>query len=332
MGHFFRGSIVAGLCVFIHVGVAAGQMEGYFFRSVGYLNPAPAKHWKWLERDWGTALVLRPYRSYGSLFVDLDKDRDFTLWEEDEVKLYRDLVRRSVRPGYFLIELTGYPLAAFSACLEAEQNSSYHYFDVGEKFNLIRSLGAGYQEPWSTSIFLGQLATFWDLDEDDELIVAASGAAGFVATAGIQQLFDNCVVKAEWFRMEWKVKGEGIESGRKRFWDLKAGYRWYGIPELSNTISLSIKRQRTDKQSRGTELSDNSLTAIELQLPASEISSGFSRVLFEYARFIPFGRVLAGLKVGFLYEHRRPYETETGAFGVEKVKSWELILQPMVIF
>ncbi|UCH63420.1 MAG: hypothetical protein JSU77_02900 [Fidelibacterota bacterium] len=332
MRSILRRNIIIAFCLFLPVQAGAGSNGRPPVRSSRYVNPSPAKHWRWLERDWGTALVLRPYRSYSSLFIDLDKDGDFTLWEEDEVKLYRELVRRSVRPGYFLIELTGYPLAAFSAYLEAEQNSSYQYFDVSQEFNLIRSLGAGYQEPWSTSIFLGQLATFWDLDEADELVLAATGAAGFVATAGIQQLFDNCVVKAEWFRIEWKVKGEGIEGGRKRFWDLKAGYRWYGIPEISNTISLSLKRQRTDKQSRGTGLSDNSMAAMELQMPASEIGGGFSRVLLEYARFMPFRKILAGLKVGFLYEHRRPYEAETGAFGEDKVKSWELILQPMVIF
>lgn len=331
MGPIFRRSIITALCFLVPVGAGAGPKEGYLFRSTGYLKPVPAKHWRWLERDWGAALVLRPYRSYGSLFVDLDQESDFTLWEEDELKLYRDLVRRSFRPGYFLIELTEYPLAAFSAWMEVEQNSSYHRFDIARQFNLIRSLGAGYQEPWSASVFLGQLATFWDLDEHDELVVAARGAAGLVATAGLQQLFDNCVVDARWLRVEWKVKGEGLEGSRERFWDLKAGYRWYGIPELSNAINLSLKRQRTDKQSRGAGLSDNSTTALELQLPTSEISGGFSRVLFEYARFVPFRKVLAGLKVGFLYEHRRPYEAETGAFGAEKVKSWEFILQPVVI-
>lgn len=331
MCSILRKSAVTALCILLPVGVIAGPKKTSLRRSTELLKSAPAKHWRWLERDWGTALVLRPHRSYGSFFVDLDKERDFILWEEDEFKLYRDLVRRSVRPGYFLIELTGYPLAAFSAWLQAEQNSRYHYFDVGRKFNLIRSLGAGHQEPWSTSIFLGQLATFWDLDEQDDMIVTARGAAGLVVTGGTKQLFDNSVVNAEWCRVEWKVKGEGIEGSRNRFWDLKVGYRWYGILEISNALTLSLKRQRTDKHSRGAGLSDNSLAVVELQLPTSEIGSGFSRVLLEYARFVPFRKVLVGLKVGFLYERRQPYEAETGAFGAEKVKSWELILQPMVV-
>ncbi len=196
---------------------------------------------------------------------------------------------------------------------------------------LIRSLGTGYEEPWSTSVFLGQLTTFWDLNAQDELVVAASGAAGIVTTAGLHQLFDNSVVDAGWFRVEWKVKGEGIEGPKKRFWDLKAGYRYYGIPESSNTITLTLKRQRTDKARRGAGLLNNSLTAIELQIPTLEMGDGFSRVLFEYARFVPFRKILTGLKVGFLYENRKPYQPETGLFGAEQVKSWELILQPVVI-
>ncbi|MFC1543224.1 hypothetical protein ACFL4K_01640 [Candidatus Neomarinimicrobiota bacterium] len=300
--------------------------------NAGYPGPAPARQWHWLERDWGTALVLRPYRSYGSFFVGLEKDEDFIVWEQDEFKLYRDLARRSFRPGYFLIELTGYPLAAFSAWFETEANDSYHGFDIGEKFNLIRSLGAGYQEPWSASIFLGQIANFWDFNDQDELIVAASGVAGLVVTGGYQQLFSNSVLEAGWFRVEWKIKGEGTQGARSRFWDLKVGYRYYGIPAIANTMTLSLARERTDRSSKGAGLLANSITALELQLPTSEVCDGFSRVLFEYARFVPLRKVLAGLKVGFLYENRKPYLTETGFFGAEKDKSWELIVQPVIIF
>ncbi len=195
MGPILRGSVIAILCLCASCRAAA-----------------PARHWRWLERDWGSALVLRPYRSYGSLFVDLDKERDFTLWEEDEFKLYRDLVRRSVRPGYFLVELTGYPLTAFSAWLAAEHGNTYHWFDIGGRFNLVRSLGAGNQEPWSASVFLGQLATFWNLNEQDELVVAARGVAGPVATAGTRQLFDNRIVKAGWYRVDGRSRARGLRA------------------------------------------------------------------------------------------------------------------------
>jgi len=327
----YRTSAIIAVCGFIPLLAGAASVEESLIKQIGSMRSVPTNQWTWLDRDWGTSLVLRFYRSYGSLFVDLDEESDFILWEEDEVKLYKDLARRSLKPGYFLIELTGYPLATFSAWMESELNSQYHYFDIGDKFNLIRSLGAGYQEPWSTSVFLGQLATFWDIDAQGDLIMAANGAAGMVITGRFQQLFDNSIVNGSWFRVEWKIKGEGIEGARRRFWDIKAGFRFYGIPEIHNTANLSLKRQRTDNEIVGVRMLKNSMMAIDLQLPVSEINSGLTRAMVEYVRYVPFKTVLMGLKVGFIYENRMHYDIELQSFDGERKRSWELIIQPMII-
>ncbi len=324
-------SAIVAVCIFMPLMADAAPAEESLITQVGSMKSAPTSQWNWSDKDWGTALVLRFYRSYGSLFVDLDEESDFIFWEEDEIKLYRDLGRRSFKPGYFLIEITGYPLATFSAWMESNLNSQYDFFDIGEKFNLIRSLGAGYQEPWSTSIFIGQLATFWDIDDQGDLRMAANGAAGTVVTGGFQQLFDNSIVNGSWFRVEWKIKGEGVEGARRRFWDIKAGFRYYGLPEIPNTVGLSLKRQRTDNENVGTGVLENSMMAVDLQLPVSGINSGLTRALVEYARFVPFRSVLVGLKIGFLYENRMHYDGEMQSFGSQREKSWELIIQPMVV-
>ncbi|UCD37079.1 MAG: hypothetical protein JSW54_09610 [Fidelibacterota bacterium] len=283
------------------------------------------------KRTLGTALVPGPYRSYASLFVDLAGKDEFLVWHEDEVKLYRDLVRRSFQWEYLVAEATGYPLAALSAWMEAEQNARYHQFDVGSDFNLLRSLGAGYQEPWSVSLFLGQLLTYWSMDDEDELVIAARGAAGLVATAGLQQLFDNSIVEAPWTRIEWKVKGEGSAGPRERYWDLKVGHRWYGLAEIPNTLTLTLERGRTDRVRFKWNPEQNNITLLQLQWPTSEISRGFSRILFEYTKFVPVRNILVGLKVGFLYENRKPYDAASGSFANDKEKIWELVIQPQII-
>jgi len=263
--------------------------------------------------------------------VDLAGKDEFLVWHEDEVKLYRDLVRRSFQWDYLVVEATGYPLAALSAWMEAEQNARYRQFDIGSNFNLLRSLGAGYQEPWSLSLFLGQLLTYWSMDDQDELVIAARGAAGLVATAGLQQLFDNSIVEAPWTRIEWKVKGEGSEGPRERYWDLKVGHRWYGLAEIPNTLTLSLERGRTDRVRVKWNPEQNNITLLQLQWPTTEIRSGFSRVLFEYTKFVPVRRVLVGLKVGFLYENRKSYDASSGSFASEKERTWELVIQPQII-
>ena len=288
--------------------------------------------WQWLEHDWGTATSPGVYRSYGTVFVDLIKGEDLLIWQEDELRLYRDLAGRSLQPEFALVELTAYPLAWLSAWMEGSLGELYRNFDVTDEFNILGSLGSGPEEPWSVSFFLGQIANFWTLNDADEFIVAASGAAGLVATGGWQQIFDNHVVDGPWGRLEWKVKGEGTEGARERSWDLKVGHRWYGLTEIPNTFSVTLERSRTDRKRTRWNPEQNSAALLQLQWPAAEPTAGWSRVLFEYTKYRHFRGHLVGLKAGFLYEYRRPYDGTTETFAAEREKTWELVLQPQVVF
>ena len=288
--------------------------------------------WKWDGRKWGTTLVPGIYKSYSSINADLDKEEEVILWEEDEFGLYRDLVKRSLPPGFFLIEITGYPVASFSAWMEENHINSYQNFNIGEDFNLLRSLGAGIQEPWSMSLFLGHRGPFWDLNENDELFIAATGVSGLVLTGGLYQLFENSFVESNWFRAEWKVKGSGGYGKKKRSWDLKTGYRWYGISGISNTATLVLKRTKTQKSKVDWRIFHNSSTSLELELPTSEIEDGFSRIHFSYGKYFPIRGKLGGLKLGVIYENRREYDPLLKEFSREKTRQFEFIIKPLLLF
>ena len=291
---------------------------------------APLGSWRWLDRDLHAFVVPGPYRTYGSLLVQFREDDDFTLWEEDEVRLYWELLRKSARPRYFLIELTTYPLAALSSWTESTSGRIYHAFDLWPGFNLLRSLGAGYQEPWSMSLFLGQLATFWDLNDRDELVVEATGVAGLVLTTGLHQLFDNVIVPGPWFRAEWKIKGAGKDGDRRRSWDLTVGYRWYGSPDLANTAGITLTRQITARGLKDLGLGKNSLMALEIQVPTLGFDGCPSRVMLEYGKFYPLRNWLVGLKAGYVYENRKTYDGQK--FSDEPMSVTEFFLKPLILF
>ena len=288
--------------------------------------------WKWIERDWGAAFAPGIYRSYSSIFVDTDKKREAILWDENEIGLYKDLVRKSVNPGYLLMEITGYPVASFSAWIEEENNDDYHKFDIGDNFNLLKNLAGGKQEPVSVSLFIGQLATFWDLDKNDELIIAANGASGVVITGGLHQLFDNSFVRSNWFRVEWKVKGSGEYANKRRDWDIKAGFRRYGLSDIPNTVTLGLKRTRKEKSKTDWRVLHNSKVSIELEYPVAESDDGFSRIKAVYGKFFPFIQHLAGIEFGLLLENRREYSFESKSFSFEKVRQFEIFIKPTILF
>ena len=290
------------------------------------------RSWKWIDRKWGAALAPGVYKSYASLFVDLDKYEEIIFWEEDEFGLYRELLKRSIKPGHVLTEITGYPLASFSAWMEERKSEEYHKFDIGEDFNLLKSLSEGQQEHWSVSLFIGQLAVFWDLDENDDLIVAATGVSGLVLTGGLYQLFDNSFVKSNWYRLEWKVKGGGSSGANRQSWDLKTGYRNYGLSEISNTITLVLKRKNVVKSRMDWRIFHNSMTSIEFELPTTGTKEGFSRIYFAYGKYFPFLKRLVGIELDVLYENRREYDSAKEKFGAQKERFWEIFIKPVVVF
>ena len=291
-----------------------------------------SRQWKLGNLDGGNSFVFGVYRSYHTMYVDLDPTPEINLWDENEFRLYKQLMIRSLKPGFIAIEMTGYPLASLSALMEKKQGEFFSSLTLGEDFNILRSLGAGVQEPWSMSLFIGQLADFLEVTEKEEVVRAASGASGLVITGGLYQLFDNCFVPSNWFRLEWKLKGGGERGSKRQEWDIKAGYRNYGLPDISNTISFVFSRLRADRNDTNWGLTKNSLSAVDLQIPVSGFDSGFSRILVSYGKIVPFKGKFVGLKIGFAYENRRKYDGETKEFRAEKEELREIFFHPVVMF
>jgi len=141
--------------------------------------------WNIAERDLGASLTLDPYHSYSSVFFQFDKSQAIYIWQQDELKLYANILRKSYIPSYGLVEFTVYPTTATSAWVESNDKKLFDRFTVYRDFNLIESTSGGYQEPWSGSLFFGQLAAFLTLNDEEELVIAASGASGLVLTGGL---------------------------------------------------------------------------------------------------------------------------------------------------
>ncbi|MBN2601763.1 MAG: hypothetical protein JXR87_07215 [Candidatus Marinimicrobia bacterium] len=284
--------------------------------------------WTVFERDLGAAFSLDPYHSYISLFYQIQKNKPVYIFQENESRMYRDLLFRSYKPGYGLFEMTLYPTTALSAWIKSSYKDFYDEFTVFKDINLIGSISSGYQEPWSASFFIGQLAPFLSMNEAEELVVAATGASGLVLTGGAYQIFNNCLVRSNWHRVEWKLKGESTQADLSYDWDIKAGYRFYNLDEIANTILFGISRKRVNRGKFDWRWSQNSVSEFELQLPVSNNESGISRFKYIYGRVIPFRKWMVGLGVGVIYENRREYDVEQKQFSAEKEESWNLYLTP----
>jgi len=202
----------------------------------------PGIHWFVREQEGG--LVLNPgvYRMYLTTYQEIKSEKDIYLWSEGEALLFRRMAREGLNPGYAALEVTTYPMGWGTAILPETAPKLYSAFSLTQDWNLWESLGAGFQEPWSISLFLGDMATIWDLDSTYSLVPVASGASGWVLTAGSQELISGRVTNDRWSRLEWKLKG----SNRGSFpveWDIKIGYRWEANPDRPDGLTFRYYRE-----------------------------------------------------------------------------------------
>lgn len=284
--------------------------------------------WSLFSRDLGASLTLGPYHSYTNLFYQFAKEPPVYIYQENEVRMYRELLLRSYQPVYGLLELTLYPSTALAAWIESSYKELYDEFTVYKDINLIGSISGGYQEPWSVSLFAGQLAAFLSMNDAEELVIAATGAGGLVLTGGAYQIFNNCLVRSNWYRIEWKLKGESEQDNLSGDWDIKIGYRFYNLDEIANTLLFSFTRKRMNQGKYDWRWTYNSLSEFELQLPVSHNESGISRFKLTYGKAIPFWKWMIGLGVGVIYENRRIYDAGLKQFSAEKEEHWNLFLMP----
>jgi len=283
-------------------------------------------------RSGGLAVTPDPFRSYASLFYQLTTSDEIYIWQNNEWPLYRDLLLRSYRPTHLILEWTFYPLATGAAWFEEQHPPLFRRFDLGGDFNLLKSLGGGRQEPFSVSLFTGQIAAFLTLDTDDELRIAARGIAGPVLTCGWWQLFDNQLVRSNWYRIEWKIKGQGRTTTHRHEWDIKSGYRCFGLRGLPNVVSIALSRSHFEKGSPGWGLWHNSLMESQIEAPLTHFRRAPSRLSVHYGKMIPWRKRLIGLKAGLVYENRPSYDSLTAGFTQSYRKTWTFHFQPMIWF
>jgi len=280
----------------------------------------------------GLAFSPGVYSSYLSAFIGLQNNEQISVYQENELNLYIDLLLKSFKPTHLLTELTLYPTSAFSGWLKTEHFSFYRKFDLINDLNVWSSLAGSYQEPWSVSLFVGQLVNYVSLNDSGDLTIPATGASGFVITGGWQEIFDGYFLNTNWWRCEWKIKGAGKDQGKTHSWDIKIGYRWYGLSAIANTLNLTYSRQKTEKGTHSWNFRRNSCTEFELQIPPVKIREGFSRLTFAYGKFLPFRKYLIGLKIGYAYEYRPEYRGPDKGFTPDNRIIKGLIFQPVVEF
>jgi hypothetical protein len=261
-----------------------------------------------LQREtnhYGYELDLNLYYTAFEFYVPFEKKKREYIAEDTEVNMYKVLFKKSIVPKFFLTEASVYPLPCAGVYIKENYNTFYNKAGISDSYNWIKSLCAGFEEPWAFSFLLGNLVNF----KPEEAREGYRGKAylGYLVSFGAYHIKDNILVEDKWTELEWKIKGDRILPDRKISWSFRIGGKYHGNEYIKDILYLSIRRERVDHDFHWLSLIKNS--SLEYTM---DIDTKFQNLVRHYLLFsknFPYknSKVVFQLQLGFIKEWREKY-------------------------
>ncbi len=263
---------------------------------------------KYKGRFIGCELALDVYEPYVSFSTDLRKRYTVKEVENDELELYKLMVKNAFVPGYFSTEFSVYPVLVTSAYIRADHPNTYESMSfAGGELNVFESLSAEFTDPFAFSFFLGEIMDFRK-QIFGKAPESGFGLMGYVLTIGPYSSFNNLIHKDYWFEIKWKIKGLKTFDKKERTWNLVMGYTFHENDEFLNTFNFEIYRSLKSRHKRIRFL-ENTEYHFEAKLsPEIQFSNLLSKQQFGFSVgiFYPlkkwFAKLSTGMKRQLYYE------------------------------
>lgn len=185
---------------------------------------------------------MDPYYSSIGAYINLTEQPIPHLNTTDEKEIYADLLLRSHKPRFMLIEASVYPMPVLGAFWRHNYRDSYDKAQLGPDLNLVEALTAGFEEPYALSFFLGNMVTY---QSDLEAMGKNKGFMGYLLSIGDKHLFRNQAIDDHWLELEWKIKGTVSQSSMDLDWSLRAGMKWHDNEAIADAYYFAFRRDHS---------------------------------------------------------------------------------------
>ena len=300
-----------------------------------------AFHSKPLGFHVGGQLTFDIYKPFTSLYLNFKRLQEpVALKKGEEGNIYLSLGRRLIFPGYLLFQATGYPLSALSSYFETDRYKSYNRFNINGNFNVLRSFGAGFEEPYAFSLFLGNVL-FLAYEDRSERRLKQSGSAlaGFLISSGKHQIYNNIYLHDSWYQIELMLVGNLNEPKRRKIsWNFRLGAKLHQNEFLQDVFTLTIERSHTDWRSTRWSLAKNSTFKYQAHfpIPSSKEGTPASSHLITYGKKFPFKvfqrKMFFVLGLGVRLEWTKFYNHDLDQFDAEPKSQLIWLIQPNLEF
>lgn len=266
------------------------------------------------------------YYSNISAYLDLDTAnelQDASL--KSEKQIYKELIQNTFHPNVFLTELAIHPMPITGIYLKSEQREFYDKFEF-DNFNPIRSITAGFEEPYSLSFFFGRMILF---SKAKDLSIKNRAFIGYLFSIGNYTIKDNSAYENKWLRMEFKLKGTRSKKTQDLDWSFRIGTQLNHNNSFANTLYIGARRSKIQYTKNQYSFINNG--AINSLL---EVNYNFELTKAElvYEKILPVKlrkKSAFKLGIGYVYDSSKRYN---GNLRQSDIINHQLVIRPNLKF
>ena len=245
---------------------------------------------------------------------------------QSEFEVYKGLIKRSFLPRFILFEASINPMPCAGVFIRKNYKDFYKIFDIGDDFNLIKSMTAGFEEPYAFSFFMGNVVRFSKPGE--KRVTGNNGYIGFLVSAGDHHIKDNVLINDHWYEVEGKIKGDRKYSTSEHNWSFRLGTKVHGNPYIADVYYFALRRSRVNFEASPTDWFENSGIEYKLDIERDTWDIVQQKLLVD--RKWPFKNKLAfTLTIGLIRKYNRKY---SGELEDDNPSRFEVVLIPNIQF
>lgn len=264
------------------------------------------------------------YYSNLIMFVDLDRDNNVTnALEYTEEDIYKDLFFNTFNPNVLLLEIAIHPMSLFGLYFR-DQHENIYEKSKRKDINPVKIITAGFEEPYSFSVFIGRMMIF---DNKKEERVGSNRAyVGYLLSVGDYSIKDNQAHTDKWYNIEFKIKGTRKTDERDLDWSFRAGAKIHHNSNFANSMFVGVRRSSIDYRKSDWSFIYN--TAFSSTLAISTDTLKLTEAEFMAEKKWPVNlkyKVSFGLSVGYIYNTGEKY---SGALKEDGIDRHQLMMRP----
>ena len=267
---------------------------------------------------------LDAYYSNVSAFIDLDRDKNITDGSDFvETQLYKKLLLNTFSPNIFLLEMAIHPMALSGLYFRKNYNARYEDSKIDD-FNIVKSITAGFEEPYSLSFFIGRMMVF--KKKDGSHIGKNRAYIGYLLTVGNYTIKDNLAYSDRWVNVEFKLKGTREKAIQDLDWSFRVGGRFHSNGDFVDTLYFGARRKSIDYKKSVLSFVYNS--AFDSMVAFDKKKLQLIEASFMVEKSIPISwskKMSFSLGLGYLYYGNSKYD---GALREDGIDNHQLIIRP----